>query len=155
MLGIEARSRTYMGLSLFLAAGHLFDLSLGIGLNHHIGWFNSITELYSRWDPTYIAQPFYMEITSLLSGIVMIPMTLLMAYGFRKQARWLITLVPLYTGFIVCNNICWYWNEYFCPIPPHSWAWLIFWSSPWWILPVYLCWKVCREPGANPAESTP
>jgi hypothetical protein len=132
------KRRIFVYLCILLAAGHLFDLALGLGWNESFGWFGAVTSLYATWDPMYIEQPFYMEITSLLSGFVMIPMTLAMAWGYRNRLDYVKWLAPMYAGFIVCNNIGWYWNEFFCPEPPISWFMLIFWSSPWWILPSYL-----------------
>ncbi len=127
--------RIFVYLALFLCAGHLFDLALGLGWNRSIAWFGAITDIYSRWDPTYVAQPFYMEITSLLSGIVMIPATLAIAHGFHRRLSFVKWLVPMYAGFIICNNVSWYWNEFFCPEPPVSWFMMILFSSPWWVLP--------------------
>jgi hypothetical protein len=157
MKTLSARKRRiFVYISVFLAAGHLFDLSLGLGWNKSIGWFGAITDLYAGWDPMYIAQPFYMEITSLLSGFVMIPMTLAMAYGFRKHADYVKWLVPMYAGYIICNNTGWYWNEFFCPEPPISWFMLILFSSPWWILPSYLFHQVITHEvtAADPVESS-
>lgn len=141
-----SRTRTFTYIASFLAAGHLFDLSLGVGWNESVAWFGAITDLYANWDPMYIAQPFYMEITSLLSGFVMIPMTLLLAWGFHKRRTFVNWLAPMYAGFIVANNLGWYWNEYFCPEPPISWFMLIFWSAPWWIFPSWLAWSVIQHP---------
>jgi len=124
-----------------LAAGHLFDLSLYLGIEDHIGWFNSMALIWARWDPAYIAQPFYMQITSLLSGAVMIPMTVAMAIGFKRQASWLTWLAPCYAGFVTCNDLNWYWNEFFCSEPPLNWPMMILFCLPWWIFPLVLAYQ--------------
>jgi hypothetical protein len=147
-----SKTRLFVIFSVILAVGHLFDLSLGLGWNNSIGWFGAVVALYATWDPMYVAQPFYMEITSLASGFVMIPMTLAIGWGFHKCLPYVKWLVPMYFGFIICNNIGWYFNEYFSPQPPNSWFMLILCSAAWWILPSVLVYNTIRY--ELPSEQT-
>lgn len=144
----------YAALCFLLAAGHLFDLCIGLDLHRSWSAFASLAQVYAKWDPVYLEQPFFVKIISLLSGAAMLPMTVALGIGFLRGSGFTKMLVVFYTGFITASNLIWTWNEVYGPVPPKSWAWAMGLSVPWWIIPIGLTVVVLRSPEPSGHEAS-
>ena len=137
-------NRLCIAACLILAFGHTFDMLVGLDVHRRWDAFGAIAEIYGRWDPGYVAQPFYMKITSLTSGLIMLPLTLALAWGFAREAAWRGMVAVFYLGFICCGNVIWLYNEAMGPVGPESWGWTIGLYLPWQVLPIWLAWVGVR-----------
>lgn len=127
-----------------IVLGHLFDFLIGMKVHQIWSPFQLLVDIYSRWDPLYAAQPFYVRNVALLSGFVMIPLATGIAISYLR-GRPNLPLALFYGGFVTCNNLSWLWTEYHAPTPPTSWTMLFLCAGLWFVLPPVVALAAYRQ----------
>lgn len=130
---------------MFAMSSFFVDLAAGLNVSHDSPFGQTLASYGEMADPLVLQNPLWLQLASLISGVVFGPFYVALVYALIRERAWIRKPALIYVGAMVYSMVLYYGVELLGPTPPTSYPIMVGSTLPYLLAPAALCWRMWRD----------